>query len=169
MSSNHLALKEHFRLSLFQTKSLWHRIWTASQRNTLCTLSLQLWTVLPKNPQAFTKLYPAFRMSQSPQVRQVSKQIRTAKQQSCFSSQSAPSSPKKYFTPPKNRVFLHGWFEEAQMCCVFRANASVHGPEAMVETLSSAIGKEWHFSLCLKMLCKFWDGVGGWGWTERSL
>lgn len=26
---------------------------------------------------------------------------------------------KKWFTPPKNRVFLHGWFEEAQVCCVF--------------------------------------------------
>lgn len=25
---------------------------------------------------------------------------------------------KKWFTPPKNRVFLHGWFEEAQVCCV---------------------------------------------------
>lgn len=33
-----------------------------------------------------------------------------------------PPPLPKWFTPPKNRVFLHGWFEEAQVCCVFRAN-----------------------------------------------
>lgn len=34
----------------------------------------------------------------------------------------SPLLSQKRFTPPKNRVFLHGWFEEAQVCCVFRAN-----------------------------------------------
>lgn len=29
---------------------------------------------------------------------------------------------QNWFTPPKNRVFFHGWFEEAQVCYVFRAN-----------------------------------------------
>lgn len=37
----------------------------------------------------------------------------------------SPLLPQKWFTPPKNRVFLHGWFEEAQVCCVFRANVCV--------------------------------------------
>lgn len=133
-------------------------------------LSLQLWTVLPKNPQAFTKQYHAFHMSQSLQVRQVSKQIRqqNSTAESRFGSQSLRLSvspllsQKKYFTPPKNRVFLHGWFEEAQVCCVFRANAYVREPEAIVETLNSAIGKEWQFSLCFFNFS--WKK-----WTERSL
>lgn len=56
----------------------------------------------------------------------------------------SPLLSQKWFTPPKNRVFLHGWFEEAQVCCVFRANACVHESEGIVETitLNSAMGKE---------------------------
>lgn len=59
----------------------------------------------------------------------------------------SPLLSQKWFTPPKNRVFLHGWFEEAQVCCVFRANVCAHEPEGIVETitLNSTMGKEWQF------------------------
>lgn len=78
-----------------------------------------------KNPWVLTKKSHTFHMSQSLQVRQVSKQIR---QQNSTTENPLPLSvspllSQKWFTPPKNRVFLHGWFEEAQVCCVFRANA----------------------------------------------
>lgn len=62
-----------------------------------------------RNPQAFTKWLHAFHVSQSLRVRQVSKQIRQEQKnkkstaESCFSSQSAPFSPKKIVHPTQEQ------------------------------------------------------------------
>lgn len=102
-------------------KSPWHQTYMASVRNTHHILSLQLWTVLPKNSRALTKQSHTFLVSQSLRVTQVSKQIRqqNSTTESPLPLSVSPLLSQKWFTPPKNRVFRHGWFwGGTSMLCV---------------------------------------------------
>ncbi len=107
------------------------------EKHTHRILSLQLWTVLPKNPRALTKQSHAFHMSQSPRVRQVSKQIRqqNSTTESRFRSRSAPSSPKNGSPHPRTECSSMGGLRRHKcvsckcMCAWARGNRGNHHPK----------------------------------------
>lgn len=109
------------------------------EANTHHILCLQLWTVLPKNQWVLTKQCHAFHMSQSPRVRQVSKQIRqqNSTAESRFRSWSAPSSPKNGSPHPRTECSSMGGLRRHKCVCVSckcvcawaRGNSGNHHPK----------------------------------------